>query len=78
MTRGFWAGLLAPKAISASIVNRLNAEINTSLETGQIKASLGRLGFLPKITSPKEFAAFISEESAAWSAAAKAGGIVPE
>jgi len=78
LTRGFWAGLLTPKATPSSIVNRLNAEINLSLETVEIKASLARLGFQPKITSPKEFAAFITEESGAWTAAAKAGGIIPE
>ena len=78
LTRGFWAGLLAPRAVSSSVINRLNAETNASLEQAEIKTNLARLGFQPKITSPNEFAAFITEESGAWSAAAKAGGIVPE
>src|SRR3954463_14502154 len=40
LTRGFWAGLLAPAGTPADIVKRLNAEINAALSTSEMKASL--------------------------------------
>ena len=49
LTRGFWSGLLAPAGTPAEIVNRLNAEINASLATPEMTASLMKLGFEPKI-----------------------------
>src|SRR5262245_13750617 len=40
LTRGFWAGLLAPAGTPADIVTRLNAEINASLATPEIRDAL--------------------------------------
>ena len=78
LTRGFWSGLLAPAGTPAGIVNRLNAEINASLATPEMKASLANLGFEPKIGSPQDFAALLADEIETWTAAAKAAGIVPQ
>jgi tripartite-type tricarboxylate transporter receptor subunit TctC len=78
LTRGFWSGLLAPAGTPAEIVNRLNAEINASLRTAEMAASLMKLGFQPKITSPQGFSALLTDEIEAWTAAAKAAGIEPQ
>lgn len=78
LTRGFWSGLLAPAGTPVAIVNRLNAEINASLATPEMKASLGKLGFEPKTGSPQDFAALLADEIVTWTAAAKAAGIVPQ
>jgi tripartite-type tricarboxylate transporter receptor subunit TctC len=59
-------------------VNRLNAEINASLATPEMKASLTRVGFEAKIGSPNDFAKLLTDEIAAWGAAAKLAGIKPE
>jgi tripartite-type tricarboxylate transporter receptor subunit TctC len=68
---------MGPAGTPAVIVNRLNAEINASLATPEMKASLAKLGYRPKPGSSQEFTALLVEEIAAWKAAAKAAGIVP-
>jgi len=78
LTRGFWSGLLAPAGTPVAIVNRLNAEINASLATPEMKASLVKLGFQPKIGSPQDFAALLADEIVTWTAVAKAAGIVAQ
>jgi tripartite-type tricarboxylate transporter receptor subunit TctC len=78
LTRGFWAGLLAPASTPADIVNRLNAEINASLATPEMKTSLLKVGVEPNPGSPQSLASLIVDEVEAWKTAAKAAGIVPE
>jgi tripartite-type tricarboxylate transporter receptor subunit TctC len=78
LTRGYWTGLLAPAGTPADIVNRLNAEINASLATPGMKASLMKVGVEPKAVSPEDFASLIVHEIEDWKTAAKAAGIVPE
>jgi tripartite-type tricarboxylate transporter receptor subunit TctC len=78
LTRGFWSGLLAPSGTPVDIVKRLNAEINASTVTPEIRASLAKVGFDLKIGSPQDFAALIADDSQVWSAAAKSAGIVPQ
>jgi len=78
LTRGSWAGLLAPAGTTAHIVSKLNVEINASVTTPAMKAAMKTLDFEPKIGSPQEFAAFIGDEIGAWTPAAKAAGILPK
>ena len=78
LTRGFWAGLLAPAGTPADIVTRLNTEINAALATSEMKSSLIKVGFEPKGGSPQDLAALIGDEVEAWKTAAKSAGIVPE
>ena len=73
LTRGFWTALMGPAGTPAGIVNRLNAEINASLATPEMKASLAKLGFEPKTGSPQDFAALLAEEIEAWKEAARGG-----
>jgi tripartite-type tricarboxylate transporter receptor subunit TctC len=78
LTRGFWTGLMAPAGTPAGIVNRLNAEINASLATPGMQASLAKLGYQPKPGSPQDVGTLLAEEIETWKAAAKAAGIVPQ
>ncbi|MCC6890999.1 MAG: tripartite tricarboxylate transporter substrate binding protein [Hyphomicrobiales bacterium] len=78
LTRGFWAGLLAPAGTPQPIVMKLNAETNAALATPEMRASLAKIGVEPGGGSPQDFAALIADEIDAWKAAAKAAGIVPE
>jgi len=78
LTRGFWAGLLAPAGTPSDIVNRLNAEINAALPTSEMTASLMKAGVEPRPGSPQDFASLIVDEIEGWKLAAKAAGIVPE
>jgi tripartite-type tricarboxylate transporter receptor subunit TctC len=78
LTRGFWAGLLAPAGTPADIVNRLNAEINASLAASDVRDALIKVGVEPQGGSPQGFASLITDEVEAWKTAAKVAGIVPE
>jgi tripartite-type tricarboxylate transporter receptor subunit TctC len=78
LTRGFWAGLLAPAATPAPIVNRLNAETDAALKSPAMAANLTKLGFEPKATSPQDLKALIADEIETWSQVAKSAGIKPE
>jgi tripartite-type tricarboxylate transporter receptor subunit TctC len=78
LTRGFWAGLLAPAGTPTDIVDRLNTEINATLATSDIRASLMKVGVEPRGGSPQDLASLIADEVEAWKAAAKSAGIVPE
>jgi tripartite-type tricarboxylate transporter receptor subunit TctC len=77
LTRGFWTGLIGPKATPAGIVKRLNAAVNGGLATPEMQASLAKLGYQPKPGTPEDFAALLAEEIETWKKAAKAAGIVP-
>ena len=78
LTRGFWAGLLAPAGTANEIVTRLNAETNATLVAPEVRASLTKIGVEPAGGSPQDFATLIANEVEAWKTAAKAAGIVPE
>ena len=78
LTRGYWSGLAAPAGTPAEIVNRLNAGINASLATPEMKASLMKLGYEVRAGSPQDFGAFLADEIEAWGAAAKLAGIVAQ
>ena len=69
-----WTGIVAPVGTPPAIVNKLNAMINDGLVGENVKGALAKLGALPKITSPTEFAAFIKAEMPKWAYAVKLSG----
>ncbi len=78
LTLDFWAGLLAPAGTPADVIASLNAAINESLQSPEVKASMTKLGFQAKIGSPQDFAAFIGEELPKWVEIVRASGGKPE
>jgi tripartite-type tricarboxylate transporter receptor subunit TctC len=78
LTRGFWAGFLAPGGTPIDIVRKLSAELNVTLATPEMKASLMKVGVAPRGGSPESLALLIAGEVEAWRRAAKAAGIIPE
>lgn len=71
----FWAGVLAPAGTPPEIVNKLNAAINDSLKSDEMKSAMTKLGFEAKVGSPQDFANFIGEETPRWRAIVKATGV---
>jgi tripartite-type tricarboxylate transporter receptor subunit TctC len=74
LTLDFWAGMFAPAGTPPAVVDKLNAAINASLQSPEMKASMGKLGFEARIGSPQEFAAFIAEELPRWAEIVKSSG----
>ena len=60
------------------IVGKLNAAINETLRSPEMKDSMAKLGFDAKIGSPQDFATFIAEEIPRWAEIVKATGVMFE
>ena len=63
---GFWSGLLAPAATPPDIVQKLNSTLNEVLASSELKASMAKLGLLPKIGTPQQFLTFLEAERRDW------------
>jgi tripartite-type tricarboxylate transporter receptor subunit TctC len=73
-----WCGLCAPKATPVEVVNALNKEVSLALADPRIRGRLIDLGAIPFVSSPSEFAKFISAETEKWAKVIKFAGIKPE
>jgi tripartite-type tricarboxylate transporter receptor subunit TctC len=75
LTLEFWAGVLAPAGTPTEIVGKLNAAINETLASDEMKANMTKLGFDAKIGSPQDFTKFIAEETPRWTEIVKQTGV---
>ena len=73
-----WFGIGAPKNTPVDIVDRLNSAINAGLGDPAFKEKLVDLGGTPVITTPTEFASFISAETEKWAKVVKFANIKPQ
>lgn len=73
-----WTGLLAPAGTPADVIEKLNAAVNQVLKSAETRATLAKLGWEAKITTPAEFGAFISADAAKWGPIARASGLKGE
>jgi tripartite-type tricarboxylate transporter receptor subunit TctC len=69
-------GVVAPAGTSAAIVAKLNAAINESVESPEMRAHLARLGATPATGTPAEFAAFFAAEMHKWEGVVKTAGLL--
>ncbi len=69
-----WFGLLAPSAMPAAQVQRLQIEVAKALERPEIKEKLVAQGAIPGGNSPADFAKHIDAEIAKWAKVVKASG----
>ena len=70
-----WHGVLVPAGTPATIVGKLNAEINRLLQLPDVRERLGNLGAEIVGGTPKEFAEHIQREIPRWAKVIKAAGI---
>ena len=73
-----WWGVLAPRGLSAPVLDRLNREINKVLATAEMKEFLLREGAEPAPLSPPAFGALIRNDIERWKKVAKEAGIQAE
>jgi tripartite-type tricarboxylate transporter receptor subunit TctC len=71
-------GIGAPKGTAASIVDRLNAEINAFLADPAAKLRLAQLGGTPLPGSPADYRALIAAETAKWGNVIRTQNIKPD
>jgi tripartite-type tricarboxylate transporter receptor subunit TctC len=73
-----WTGVLAPAGTSPEIVALLNRVINESLQTTEMREGLTRFSGIAKVSTPKEFSAFIAQQIPIWSNLVKIAGAKAE
>ncbi len=69
-----WYGIGAPKNTPATIVDRLNKEINAAVADPNIKMRLRELGGTPLVGGPAGFGSHIAAETAKWEKVVKFSG----
>jgi tripartite-type tricarboxylate transporter receptor subunit TctC len=67
--------VVAPAGTSKSIIDKLNTAINAELKSGDMLATLLRLGAEVKAGTPADFATFIAEEAPKWADVIKSSGM---
>lgn len=73
-----WYGVVAPTGTPAAIVAKLNAQINQSLSSPELKVRLQSEGAIANPTTPEAFGAHIKRELARWKPVVAAGRIRPD
>jgi tripartite-type tricarboxylate transporter receptor subunit TctC len=61
-----WTGIVAPAGTPPAVITTLSAAINESLHAPEVRANIARQGGTVKLTSPREFAAFVAAEAKKW------------
>ena len=70
-----WYAFMAPKGTPDEIIQKLNTAINQALREEAIATRIRELGASPRITTPAETLAFITQERTDFGAIARAGKI---
>jgi tripartite-type tricarboxylate transporter receptor subunit TctC len=65
-TVGAWTALLVPKGTPAPIVAKLNAAVNTALDSEPMKSTLAKLGAQPRGGTPQALADHLANEQKKW------------
>jgi len=69
-----WYGIAAPAGTPATIVERLNAELNAAFTDPRMKARIAELGGTPLPGSPADFAALFAAETEKWAKVVRLSG----
>jgi tripartite-type tricarboxylate transporter receptor subunit TctC len=73
-----WQGICGPAGMSASIVNRISAEVEKLVTKTETRQTLNKLGFEPFYNNPEKTAALLKEDVAAHARIIKAANIQAE
>jgi tripartite-type tricarboxylate transporter receptor subunit TctC len=72
-----WVGIVAPAGTPPEAIKTLNAAINASLASPEVKTAFAKLGWETKIATPQEFATFLAAEAKKWPPLVKKAGLKP-
>jgi tripartite-type tricarboxylate transporter receptor subunit TctC len=73
-----WGGIVAPRAVSRAIVERLNRGVNEALAVPAVREKFAVTGAVPVGGTPEAFGAFIRREVIKWGAVIRDAGIRAE
>jgi len=57
-----WYGVVAPAKLDTAIRDKINADLRQVLASDGVKSSMARLGIVPMVGSPDDFAKFLASE----------------
>jgi tripartite-type tricarboxylate transporter receptor subunit TctC len=69
-----WGGMVVPARTPKAIVTKLNAEINTALQSPALKDRYAAIEAEPVGGTPEQFAAFVRKETVKWADVVKKSG----
>lgn len=69
-----WYGVVVPAGTPADIIHRLNGEILKAIQAPDVRERLASQGFETKVSTPREFDAFIRSEIVKWEKVVKHSG----
>jgi tripartite-type tricarboxylate transporter receptor subunit TctC len=61
-----WGGIVAPRGTPKEVVDKLNAAVQTALQSGAVRDGFARLGAEPAGGSPEDFQKLMVRETARW------------
>jgi tripartite-type tricarboxylate transporter receptor subunit TctC len=73
-----WDGLFAPRATPVPVLDRLHAAVQKALGSETLRRQWAERGARVELESRAEFANFVAQDVARWSAVIRAAGIKPE
>jgi tripartite-type tricarboxylate transporter receptor subunit TctC len=73
-----WFGLWAPAGTPASVVHKLNAEVNSIVQQPEVREQFARLGIQPAPMRPEEFARFVRSEIEVYKRIVRQANIQPQ
>ena len=72
---GTWYAVLAPAGTSRAIIDKLNRQVNASLDDPAFRKRVQDMGVTPMGGTPEEVSSYIASESARWSDVVRTAGI---
>jgi len=72
---GFWAGLLGPKGMDATLVAKIQKDVAAALKDPAVVAYLAKVGSIAIGSTPEQFDALIRADSEKWGPVIKAANI---
>ncbi|MEO7726005.1 MAG: tripartite tricarboxylate transporter substrate binding protein [Burkholderiales bacterium] len=73
-----WHGLIAPKGLPRPILDRVNGDLNTALQTKEMQDRLAGDGVSAAGGTPEQFAALIKKDIEVWRGVVKKSGVKAE
>ncbi|MGZ5126968.1 MAG: tripartite tricarboxylate transporter substrate-binding protein, partial [Burkholderiales bacterium] len=70
-----WAVLVGPAKMPASVVERINKDLNVALGREQVREQLARHAFEPIASTPEELRVFIKDQQELWARAVRELGL---
>jgi tripartite-type tricarboxylate transporter receptor subunit TctC len=72
-----WGGIVAPAGIPKAVLNRLNAEYNTALQSQTVRDFYNSVGVQTHGGTPEQFTEHVRKETEKWGTLIKRLGIKP-